>query len=141
MSTNQYHFPVDLYYADKSHLWIRHIGNSATLGLNAIAQETFGEVVYISLLALGTTVERGQVMGSIEAAKMVDDLIAPISGTITAVNDGVLRDPTIIDDDPYGAGWFIRIEPSAWEEESVHLIHGPKLDAWIQVQLEQLNNE
>lgn len=138
---NPYHFPVELYYAEKSHLWLRHLGNRVTLGLNVLAPQAFGEVVYISLLDIGTRVEREQVLGSIEAAKMVDDLIAPISGTISAVHEAVLRDPSIIDNDPYGEGWFIEIDASAWEQEVGNLIHGPKLDAWIQVQLEQLEND
>jgi glycine cleavage system H protein len=141
MDNKQYHFPVELYYSERGHLWLKHLGNTVALGLNAVAQETFGEIVYISILDIGTTIESGQVMGSIEAAKMVDDLIAPISGTITAVNEDVLRNPTIIDDDPYGKGWFIQIDPSAWEEESPKLIHDSRLDAWIKIQMELLEDE
>jgi glycine cleavage system H protein len=85
----QYHFPPELYYESQARLWVLLEGEVATIGLNALALETFGDIVYISTIKAGTPIERGQVIGSIEAAKMVDDLSAPISGEIFAFNEAV----------------------------------------------------
>ncbi len=129
----QYHFPSDLYYESQARLWLRVEGEIATIGLTALALETFGDIVYISTIQAGQPVERGQVIGSIEAAKMVDDLVTPISGEITAFNEEVQRNPGSINADPYGS-WLVKVKPSAWNRESAALIHGPALEPWIKEQ-------
>ncbi len=113
----QYHFPPELYYESQTRLWVRVEGETATIGLSALALETFGDIAYISTIKAGQPVERGQVIGSIEAAKMVDDLVAPISGEIIAFNEDVQRNPALINADPYG-GWLVRIKPDEWERDS-----------------------
>jgi glycine cleavage system H protein len=130
----QYHFPSELYYESRTRLWVRVEGEIATIGLTELALETFGDIVYISTIKAGKSVERGQVIGSIEAAKMVDDLVAPISGEITAFNEEVQRNPGLINADPYGS-WLVRVKPSTWDRESAALIHGPALEPWIKEQL------
>jgi glycine cleavage system H protein len=134
----QYHLPSELYYESQTRLWVHVEGEIATIGLSALALETFGDIAYISTIKAGKPVERGQVIGSIEAAKMVDDLVAPISGEIIAFNEEVQRHPAFINDDPYGVGWLVRVKPSAWDRESAALIHGPALEPWIKEQLERL---
>lgn len=133
----QYHFPSELYYESQARLWVRVEGEIATIGLTALALEAFGDIAYISTIKAGQPVERGQVIGSIEAAKMVDDLVAPISGEIIAFNEEVQRNPGSINADPYG-GWLVRIKPSTWDRESAALIHGPALEPWIKEQLGRL---
>jgi glycine cleavage system H protein len=130
----QYHFPSELYYESRTLLWVRVEGEIATIGLTELALETFGDIVYISTIKAGKPVERGQAIGSIEAAKMVDDLVAPISGEITAFNEEVQRNPGLINADPYGS-WLVSVKPSAWNQESAALIHGPALEPWIKKQL------
>lgn len=130
----QYHFPSDLYYESQTRLWVRVEGEIATIGLTALALETFGDIAYITIKA-GKPVERGQVIGSIEAAKMVDDLVAPISGEIIAFNEEVQRHPGLINDDPYGGGWLVKVKLLAWDRDSAALIHGPALEPWIKEQL------
>ena len=137
----QYHLPPELYYEGQTRLWVRIEGEIATIGLSELALETFGDIAYISTIAtmqVGKPVVRGQVMGSIEAAKIVDDLLAPISGELAAFNEEVQRNPGIINADPYGGGWLLRVKPSAWEQESIALIQGPALEPWIAEQLERL---
>lgn len=129
----QYQFPPELYYESLGHLWVRVEADIATIGLTELALETFGDIVYISTIKAGKPVEHGEVIGSIEAAKMVDDLVAPISGEIIAFNEEVQRLPGLINTDPYG-GWLVRVKPSAWERESAALIHGPALESWIEEQ-------
>ena len=133
----QYHLPPELYYESQTRLWVRVEGEIATIGLSALALEIFGDIAYISTIKAGQPVERGQVIGSIEAAKMVDDLVAPISGEIIAFNEEVQHNPGFINDDPYG-GWLVRVRPSAWDRESATLIHGPALEPWIKEQLGRL---
>jgi glycine cleavage system H protein len=134
----QYHLPPELYYESQTRLWVRAEGEIAAIGMSALALETFGDIAYISMVRAGKLVERGQVIGSIEAAKMVDDLVAPLSGEVIACNEEVERHPGFINDDPYGGGWLVRVKPSAWERESAALIHGPALEPWIEEQLGRL---
>jgi glycine cleavage system H protein len=134
----QYHFPPELYYEGQTRLWVRVEAEIATIGLSALALEIFGDIVYISTIEAGKSVERGQVIGSIEAAKMVDDLVAPISGEILAFNKEVQRNPGVINADPYDGGWLIRVKPSAWDRDSAALIHGPALEPWMKEQLGRL---
>jgi glycine cleavage system H protein len=130
----QYHFPSDLYYESQARLWVRFEEKSATIGLTALALETFGDVVYLSMIKASEPIKRGQAIGSIEAAKMVDDLVAPLSGEIMAFNEEVQRNPGLINADPYGC-WLVRVKPSAWEQDEASLIHGPALEQWIEEQL------
>jgi len=130
----QYHFPPELYYESQARLWVRVEGEIATIGLTELALESFGDIAYLSTIEAGKPVERGQVIGSIEAAKMVDDLVAPISGEIMAFNEEVQRNPGLINADPYGC-WLVRVKPSAWERDEASLVHGPALERWIEEQL------
>jgi glycine cleavage system H protein len=134
----QYQLPAELYYERQSRLWVRIEEEIATIGLSELALETSGDIVYISTGEAGKTVERGQGIGSIEAAKMVDNLVAPISGEILAFNEEVQRNPGLINADPYGDGWLVRIRPSAWERDAADLVHGPALERWLEEQLERL---
>lgn len=136
--SQQYPFPPERYYESQTRLWVLLEEEIATIGLSALAVETFGDIVYISALKTGKTVERGQAIGSIEAAKMVDDLFAPISGEILVFNEAVQRHPELINADPYGGGWLVKIKPSAWERESAVLVHGPGLERWVNEQLREL---
>ncbi len=134
----RYQLPPELYYERQTRLWVRVEGEIATIGLSELALESFGDIVYISTGEAGKTVERGQGIGSIEAAKMVDNLVAPISGQILAFNEEVQRNPGLINADPYGDGWLIKIRPSAWERDAADLVHGPALERWLEEQLERL---
>ena len=130
----QHHFPPDLYYESRAYFWVRIEGEIATIGLTELALETFGDIVYISTIKAGRLVERGQAMGSVEAAKMVDDLVAPLSGEVLAFNEVAQRNPAAINADPYGSGWLVKVKPSAWERDSAALMHGPALERWLDEQ-------
>lgn len=136
----KYNFPADLYYADKTHLWVRKEDDHVTVGLHTLALETFGDIAYISTVSEGTTVQRGDVIGSIEAAKMVDELIAPVSGVIAACNQEAEGNPDLINTDPYQSGWIVKIKASSWESDAAELIHGDALDSWVNQQIEQLDS-
>lgn len=103
-------FPSDLKYT-KDHEWIRVEGNIGTVGVTEHAQSELGDVVYVDIPDASAAVTPGSVFGSIEAVKTVADLYSPVSGTITEVNS-VNDNPDIVNRDPYGAGWLVKIELS-----------------------------
>jgi glycine cleavage system H protein len=104
--------PSDLKYTSE-HEWVR-TGDGATVrvGVTDYAQQALGDVVYVSLPELGAAVTAGSACGEIESTKSVNDLFAPVSGTVTARNDDLDGQPELINSDPYGAGWIIEIETS-----------------------------
>jgi len=111
--------PNDLKYTEE-HEWIKIAGNVATVGITDYAQGELGELVYVEVETVGEDIKMGEVFGTVEAVKTTSDLYMPLSGTITEFNpkldedDG--DDPTLINSDPYGAGWIIKIELSDLEE-------------------------
>ncbi|RKH20158.1 glycine cleavage system protein GcvH [Corallococcus praedator] len=107
--------PQNLKYT-KEHEWARVEGKTVVVGVTAHAQEALGDVVYVELPKLGTQLVEGKQFGVIESTKAVSDLYAPISGTVVKVNDELTNNPSIINSDPYGAGWIAEIEPSDAEQ-------------------------
>ena len=103
--------PSDLHYT-KTHEYLRNEGNEVVVGITAFAIEQLGDVVYLELPEAGTTVTKGQSFGVVESVKAVSDLYAPVSGTVTASNTAAVDDQTVLGQDPYGAGWLLRIAPS-----------------------------
>ena len=108
-------FPEDFVYS-REHLWIRVDGDLATIGLTDYAQERLGEVLSVELPEVDTEVERDESFGSIESAKAVIELIAPVSGLVVNVNDDIADDVGIINSDPHDTGWLIVIEMSDLDE-------------------------
>ncbi|RKH71083.1 glycine cleavage system protein GcvH [Corallococcus aberystwythensis] len=102
--------PQDLKYT-KEHEWARITGKTVVVGVTAHAQEALGDVVYVELPKLGVQLVEGKQFGVIESTKAVSDLYAPISGTVVKVNDELTGNPSIINTDPYGAGWIVEVEP------------------------------
>ena len=101
----------DLKYT-KEHEWARQDGSEWTVGLTDYAQGELGDVVFVELPEVGATVETGKSFGTVEAVKTVSDMYAPVSGTVTAVNEQLKTDPGVVNRDAYGEGWFVRIRPS-----------------------------
>ena len=101
-------FPNDIRYTSE-HEWIRVEGNEALVGITDYAQSELGEIVFIDVPTLGETVAQGDVFGSIEAVKTVSDLNMPASGKVLAINEALDAQPELVNNDPYGEGWIIRI--------------------------------
>lgn len=101
--------PDDLKYA-KTHEWIKTEGGDVTIGISDYAQSELSDVVYVDLPQPGTQVKTGEPFGTIEAVKAVSDLYAPVSGVIIAVNTELKTGADIINKDPYGKGWMVRIK-------------------------------
>lgn len=108
-------YPDDLRY-HKDHDWVRVDGDEAVFGITWHAQDALGEVVYFEPPAVNSHVDADSSYGSLESVKAVSDVIAPLGGTVTAVNEDVVATPETVNEDPYGAGWLIRVrldDPSA----------------------------
>lgn len=100
--------PADLKYTSE-HEWIRVEGDTATVGITAFAAEQLGDVVFVELPAVGATISAGAVVGEIESTKSVGELFAPFDGEIVDANQAAVDDPALVNQDPYGAGWMIRV--------------------------------
>ena len=103
-------YPEDLRYTT-DHEWVRETGDGTVrVGITHYAQEALGDVVYVSLPAVGDTVESGSSCGEVESTKSVSDLYAPLPGTVTAVNDALDATPELVNSDPYGEGWMYELQ-------------------------------
>ena len=102
-------FPKDLKYT-KEHEWIKVEGNIATVGITDYAQDSLGDVVYVELPQEGASVTKNEPFGVVESVKAVSDLYSPISGSINEVNDAIIDNPEVINEDPYGDAWMIKVE-------------------------------
>jgi glycine cleavage system H protein len=109
--------PDDLKYTAE-HEWVRTSDGSTTVrvGITDYAQEALGDVVYVSLPEIGTTVAKGAAIGEVESTKSVSDIYAPLSGTVAGRNDKLDETPELINSDPYGEGWLLEIELSDQSE-------------------------
>ena len=109
-------FPVDLaraYHPD-THLWVLAVdGGRLRVGLDALGVETSGSIAALAFVDTGTHLLAGEPFGSLEAAKFVGPFLSPVAGRLAAVNEAVLADPSLVDRDPYGAGWLVELEAEA----------------------------
>ena len=128
-----FELPGDLYYDRKDHFWARLEGGRVRVGLDALAQKSAGSVKHIQLKPVGTQVAKKRMFGTIEAGKYVGALRAPVSGVLVQINETVVARPSLVNEDPYGEGWFVVIEPSNLQEDLKDLVHG---EAEVQVWLE-----
>lgn len=101
-------FPANLRYT-KEHEWVRLEGDVAIVGITDFAQRELGDIVYVDITSLDQDVQKDEVFGSVEAVKTVSDLFSPISGTVIEVNDKLSGSPDLVNSDPYGDGWMVKI--------------------------------
>jgi glycine cleavage system H protein len=100
--------PADLKYTPE-HEWLRVEGDTAVVGVTDYAQDQLGDIVYIGLPAVGDTIEPGASIGELESTKSVSDLYAPVAGVVAERNDALEQTPEIVNSDPYGEGWLIKV--------------------------------
>jgi glycine cleavage system H protein len=110
--------PEELSYT-KEHEWVAGIddGLTVTVGITAYAAEALGDVVYVQLPEVGTTVESGDAVGEVESTKSVSDIYAPVSGEVVETNQTVVDDPSLVNSDPYGDGWLFRVRVDGSPED------------------------
>ena len=107
--------PEDLKYT-KDHEWVRVEGESIVVGITDFAQKELGDIVYVDVDTEGDTLEKEEVFGSVEAVKTVSDLMMPVSGEIVAFNEVLQDEPELVNSDPYGDGWMIKVLVSDFTE-------------------------
>ena len=122
--------PADLRYT-ASHEWIR-LGDDGTLtvGITDHAQDQLGEIVYLELPAVGEKISKDDPFGVVESVKAVSDIYAPVSGTVVEVNEGLPESPEVINEDPYGDGWLIKVRISDLSELE-DLMDGEEYDEMV----------
>jgi glycine cleavage system H protein len=123
--------PTDLRYT-KDHEWVRVEGDTATVGITEYAASQLGDIVFVELPAAGRSLVQGATFGVVESVKAVSDLFAPISGAVTEGNDALAGQPELVNTDPYGAGWMVRLRV-ADAAELDELLDAPAYDALIAV--------
>jgi glycine cleavage system H protein len=102
-------YPTDLLYHPE-HDWVRIDGDTATFGITWFAQDALGEVVFVDPPEVGSSTKKDEPYAEVESVKAVSDVIAPLSGEIVEVNTGLAETPEAINDDPYGAGWLVKVK-------------------------------
>lgn len=107
--------PSNLRYT-KEHEWIRVEGNEAYVGITDYAQSELGEIVFVDINTEGETLAQGEVFGSVEAVKTVSDLNMPVGGEVLEINDTINDQPELVNNDPYGEGWMIKISVANLDE-------------------------
>ena len=110
--------PTNLKYS-KDHEWIAMDGEIATVGITEFAQKELGDIVYVEVETLDQTLDKDEVFGTVEAVKTVSDLFLPMAGEIIEFNEELERDPELVNTDPYGKGWMVKVkvsEASQWED-------------------------
>lgn len=134
-------FRGDLHYDTATHVWVEPTpAGTVRVGLDPLGAETSGDIVALSFAADGSRLGRGQAFGSVEAAKFVGPLIAPVSGVIRAHNDVALARPGTINSDPYGA-WLVEIELADPAELAALLTGEPRVAAWFAAERERLEKK
>jgi glycine cleavage system H protein len=103
--------PADLKYT-KDHEWIKLEGDIATIGITDFAQGELGDIVYVEIETLNDSLDSESVFGSVEAVKTVSDLFMPVSGEVIEINETLEEAPETVNDDPYGAGWMVKVQCS-----------------------------
>jgi glycine cleavage system H protein len=118
--------PTDLRYT-RDHEWVRVDGDEATVGITEYAAEQLGDIVFVELPEPGRALEEARPFGVVESVKAVSDLFAPLTGEVIAVNEALAGEPELVNSDPYGAGWMIKLrlaDPAGLED----LLDGPAYD-------------
>jgi glycine cleavage system H protein len=112
--------PATLKYT-KDHEWVSIDGDIATIGITDFAQKELGDIVYVEVETLDQTLEKDEVFGTVEAVKTVSDLFLPLSGEVIEFNEALVTKPEVVNSDPYGAGWMVKVKISN-QDEIEHLL-------------------
>lgn len=109
-------YPDDLRYLD-SHEYVRVDGEIATIGISAFAIDQLGDIVFLELPEIGDALKKGESLGTVESVKAVEDMYAPVSGTVVERNDAMIESPELLAEDPYGEGWLLKARVNDAEDE------------------------
>lgn len=124
-TANGCNIPEDLYYLVEKHVWVRpEADTSVTIGITDVAQHLAGKVIAVSPKKVGKVLGKGQSAGTVESGKWVGPVQLPVGGELVAVNEALKANPGLVNQDPYGAGWIVKVKPTNWDEESKELVTG-----------------
>ena len=133
-----YKVRTDLYYQPANHFWLEIENTNAKLGMSPLLQETSGAIVAIQFNIKKNELKKGESFASLEAEKNVSHLSMPVSGKIIEVNEAVIENPRLINSDPYGEGWLVKIDMTNWENERNELIGGEEdITEWFQFEIKK----
>lgn len=138
MKTSQsFEMPTNLHYEPTHHLWVKRDAETGRVlvGIDSMGLHAIGDLAYLALPAVGTAVKKGEAVGSMEAAKMTSELIAPVSGIVIGRNEQVLQDPYLVNQKPYSDGWLFALDPSDWQREQKELISGEAIPGWVEAEI------
>lgn len=127
--------PEDLHYA-RSHEWVRIEGEIGTIGISDHAQKELGEIVYLELPEVGHVYSADDEFGTVESVKAVSELFVPVSGEVVEVNRQAVAEPGIVNDDPFGDGWLIKVKLSS-DDHAGRLLTAEQYDAYVQEEEKQ----
>ncbi len=137
MQIDEYTFPEDLYF-HKEHYWAKVEGDIVIIGVSDFAQKLAGTIKRVVTLEEEDEIVRDKPIGTLSSGKWTGKLYAPISGEIVEVNEDIEDDPNLINEDPYGEGWIIKVEPSDLEADLANLMKpGPEFEAWMKKEIEE----
>lgn len=108
--------PSELLY-ERSHEWVRTEGDAVVIGITHYAQDQLGEVVFVELPEVGTGVDAGEELGTLESVKAVSEFLSPVAGEVLEVNERLEEEPNLVNEDPYGDGWLVKLSGSASDAE------------------------
>jgi len=136
MNIQGYNMPEELYY-EENHYWIRIEGDELIMGMDDFAQKLAEEIVYVQLPFIGKRLSTGKKFAQVESGKWLGKIYAPVNGEISAVNEELEDNPTLINEDPYGTGWMFKIMPDDIGEVD-NLIHDVEaIEKWILADIEK----
>lgn len=121
MRVLDFEIPDGLYYS-KEHEWVRLEGREAVVGITDYAQKQLHEVVYVEVQSEGSEVKQGQTMGTVESIKSVSDIFSPVTGEISKVNQELTGSPELLNEDPYGKGWLVKISLTDFNKDREKLL-------------------
>jgi glycine cleavage system H protein len=125
-TVNQCDIPEDLHYLVEKHVWARVEGDVVVVGLSDVAQHLARTVISVSPRGTGKLVSKGRSVATVESGKWVGPVPAPVGGEIVEVNERLASSPGLINEDPYGDGWVVKLRPTDWSSDSVDLATGPE---------------
>lgn len=136
-SIERYRVPLDRRYHREDGTWVLVSDGRVRIGMDDLSQETAGDLAQLYLLPVGASVAAGDELGSIEAQKYVGALRSPVSGTVVEINEAVLANPRLVNEDPFGAGWLVVLDPGArLVEEIEDLVGGDDVETWFAQRLD-----
>lgn len=136
-----YKFPEGLYYS-KDHIWVKVENGSVRMGITDFAQQMAGDIVFIRLSPVGKGVKSGKAFGTMETGKWVGPLKSPLTGKIVERNEELSEHPEYVNEDPYGKGWMVVLEPENLDEEIKQLMSKPEeIEPWLKAEIEKIEKE